>query len=170
MAVNWNIPDLVMPFTHPILGYFKKDSSNFINYKGQSLSGPQQVEAFAQAQSIGTYDQHAWANSMTTVVYSLLVYFLYPVLQRKWQIFGISLTSAQPPCVGLCCQGKSSFSVRKKHSWQQVQLHRDRCRWCSCHVRHLHTAIPFGFRRFPQVAPALLAHPNRLWLSYSRLG
>jgi len=32
--------------------YFKKDSSNFINYKGQSLNGPQQVEALAQAQSI----------------------------------------------------------------------------------------------------------------------
>ncbi|KAI0303351.1 aminophospholipid-transporting P-type ATPase [Multifurca ochricompacta] len=32
--------------------YFKKHSPNFVNYKGQSLSGPQQVEAFAQAQSI----------------------------------------------------------------------------------------------------------------------
>ncbi|KAI9433924.1 aminophospholipid-transporting P-type ATPase [Lactarius indigo] len=35
---------------HP--GYFKKHSPDFINYKGQSLSGDQQVEAFAQAQSI----------------------------------------------------------------------------------------------------------------------
>jgi len=32
--------------------YFKKDSQDFINYKGESLTGPQQVEAFAQAQSI----------------------------------------------------------------------------------------------------------------------
>lgn len=98
MAVNWNLPDLAMPFTHSILGYFKKDSPNFINYKGQSLDGPQQVEAFAQAQSIGTYDQPGWAIPMTTVVYSILVYLLDPVLQRKWQFFGISLTSAQPPC------------------------------------------------------------------------
>lgn len=34
-------------------GYFKKSSPDFINYKGQSLSGPLQVEALAQAQSIG---------------------------------------------------------------------------------------------------------------------
>jgi hypothetical protein len=93
-AVNWNLPDLAMLFTHLMLGYFKKDSPNFINYKGQSLNGPQQVEAFAQAQSIGTYDQPDWAIPMTTVVYSILVYLLDPVLQRKWQIFGISLTSA----------------------------------------------------------------------------
>jgi len=33
-------------------GYFTKHSSDFINYKGQSLTGPQQVEALAQAQSI----------------------------------------------------------------------------------------------------------------------
>jgi hypothetical protein len=116
MAVNWNLPDLAMPFTHPTLGYFKKGSPDFINYKGQSLNGPQQVEAFAQAQSIGTYDQRGWAIPMTTVVYSILVYLPDPVLQRKWQFFGTSLTSAQPPCVGLCCQGESSFSVRKKHS------------------------------------------------------
>jgi hypothetical protein len=170
MAVSWNLPGLVMPSTHLVLDYFKKGSPNFINYKGQSLNGPQQVEALAQAQSIGTYDQCGWAIPMTTVVYSILVYLLDPVLQRKWQLFGISLTSTQPPCVGLCCQGKSSFSVWEKHSWQQVQLHRDRRGWCFCHVRHLHAAIPFGFRRFPQVAPALLAHRNCLWLSYSRLG
>lgn len=115
MAVNWNLPYLAMPLTHSILGYFKKDSSDFINYKGQSLSGPQQVEALAQAQSIGTYDQPGRAISMTTV-YSILVYLLDPVLQRKWQIFDISLTSAQLPGVGLCCQGKSSFSLREKHS------------------------------------------------------
>ncbi|KAH9171439.1 aminophospholipid-transporting P-type ATPase [Lactarius sanguifluus] len=36
------------------VGYFKKDSPDFINYKGQSLNGDQQVEAFAQAQSIVT--------------------------------------------------------------------------------------------------------------------
>lgn len=51
---------------------------------------------------------------MTTVVYSILVYLLPPVLQRKCQIFGISLTSAQLLCVGLCCQGKSSLSIREK--------------------------------------------------------
>ena len=61
MAVNWNLPYLAMSFAHSILGYFKNDSPNFINYKGQSLNGPQQVEAFAQAQSIGTYDQRGWA-------------------------------------------------------------------------------------------------------------
>ncbi|KAN0141264.1 aminophospholipid-transporting P-type ATPase [Lactarius tabidus] len=33
-------------------GYFKNSSPDFINYKGQSLSGPQQSEALAQAQSI----------------------------------------------------------------------------------------------------------------------
>jgi hypothetical protein len=55
MAVNWNSPDLAMPFTHSVLGYFKKSSPDFINYKGQSINGPQQVEAFAQAQSIGKY-------------------------------------------------------------------------------------------------------------------
>jgi sodium/potassium-transporting ATPase subunit alpha len=33
-------------------GYFTRHSSDFINYKGQSLTGPQQVEALAQAQSI----------------------------------------------------------------------------------------------------------------------
>jgi sodium/potassium-transporting ATPase subunit alpha len=33
-------------------GYFKKSSPDFINYKGQSISGDQQVEALAQAQSI----------------------------------------------------------------------------------------------------------------------
>jgi len=33
-------------------GYFTKHSPDFINYKGQSLSAAQQVEAFAQAQSI----------------------------------------------------------------------------------------------------------------------
>jgi len=32
--------------------YFKNDSADFINYKGQSINGKQQVEAFAQAQSI----------------------------------------------------------------------------------------------------------------------
>lgn len=32
--------------------YFKKQSPDFINYKGQPIDGPQQVEAFAQAQSI----------------------------------------------------------------------------------------------------------------------
>ncbi|KAH9039417.1 aminophospholipid-transporting P-type ATPase [Lactarius hengduanensis] len=32
--------------------YFKKHSPDFINYKGQSLNGDQQVEALAQAQSI----------------------------------------------------------------------------------------------------------------------
>jgi len=46
--------DLAIHFTDSILDYFKKDSPDFINYKGQSLTGPQQVEAFAQAQSIGT--------------------------------------------------------------------------------------------------------------------
>jgi hypothetical protein len=61
LAVNWNLPDLAMSFTNSVLGYFKDDSPNFINYKGQSLTGPQQVEAFAQAQSIGTYDQRGWA-------------------------------------------------------------------------------------------------------------
>jgi hypothetical protein len=76
-----------------ILGYFKKDSPDFINYKGQSINGPQQVEAFAQAQSIGTYDQHGWAIPMTTIVYSIPVYLLDPVLQRKWQFFGISFAS-----------------------------------------------------------------------------
>ncbi|KAH9057078.1 aminophospholipid-transporting P-type ATPase [Lactarius deliciosus] len=34
-------------------GYFKKHSPDFINYKGQPLNGDQQVEALAQAQSIG---------------------------------------------------------------------------------------------------------------------
>ncbi len=57
MAVNCNLLNLAMPFTYSILGYFKRGSPDFINYKGQSLTGPQQVEAFAQAQSIGTYDQ-----------------------------------------------------------------------------------------------------------------
>jgi len=33
-------------------GYFTHHSPDFINYKGQSLNGSQQVEAFAQAQSI----------------------------------------------------------------------------------------------------------------------
>jgi hypothetical protein len=60
MAVNWNLPDPPMPFTDSILDYFKKGSPNFINYKGQSLDGPQQVEALAQAQSIGTYDHRGW--------------------------------------------------------------------------------------------------------------
>jgi sodium/potassium-transporting ATPase subunit alpha len=53
-----NSLNLAMPFTHTILGYFKKDSPDFINYKGQSLTGPQQVEALAQAQSIGTCGRH----------------------------------------------------------------------------------------------------------------
>jgi sodium/potassium-transporting ATPase subunit alpha len=52
------LTQFVMPLTHPILGYFKKDSPDFINYKGQSLAGPQQVEAFAQAQSIGKCNRH----------------------------------------------------------------------------------------------------------------
>ena len=59
MVVNWTITHLVLSFIHPILGYFKKGSPDFINYKGQSLTGPQQVEALAQAQSIGTYDSVA---------------------------------------------------------------------------------------------------------------
>jgi hypothetical protein len=80
MAVSWNLPGLEMPFTHSILDYFKKDSPSFINYKGQSLDGPQQVEALAQAQSIGTYDQCGWAIPMITVVYSILVYLFDPVL------------------------------------------------------------------------------------------
>ena len=86
MVVNWTITHLVMSFIHSILGYFKKNSPDFINYKGQSLTGPQQVEALAQAQSIGTYDHCGWASPMTTVVYSILVYLLNPVLQREWQI------------------------------------------------------------------------------------
>jgi sodium/potassium-transporting ATPase subunit alpha len=53
-----NLLNVAMPFTHTILGYFKHDSPNFINYKGQSLNGPQQVEGLAQAQSIGTCDWH----------------------------------------------------------------------------------------------------------------
>ncbi|KAH8980852.1 aminophospholipid-transporting P-type ATPase [Lactarius hatsudake] len=39
-------------FANLFPGYFKKHSPDFINYKGQSLNGDQQVEAFAQAQSI----------------------------------------------------------------------------------------------------------------------
>jgi sodium/potassium-transporting ATPase subunit alpha len=49
-----NLRNLAIPFTHTILGYFTRHSSDFINYKGQALTGPQQVEALAQAQSIGT--------------------------------------------------------------------------------------------------------------------
>lgn len=64
LAVNSNLLDLPMSFAHSALGYFKNDSPNFINYKGQSLSGPQQVEAFAQAQSIGTHDQRSWEISI----------------------------------------------------------------------------------------------------------
>jgi hypothetical protein len=42
-----------MPFTKSATGYFTHHSPDFINYKGQSLSPDQQVEALAQAQSIG---------------------------------------------------------------------------------------------------------------------
>jgi sodium/potassium-transporting ATPase subunit alpha len=42
-----------MPFTKSTTGYFTHHSPDFINYKGQSLSADQQVEALAQAQSIG---------------------------------------------------------------------------------------------------------------------
>ena len=45
---------LAIHSTNSILDYFKNDSPVFINYKGQPLTGPQQVEAFRQAQSIGT--------------------------------------------------------------------------------------------------------------------
>ena len=49
-----DLRNLAIPFTHTTLGYFTRHSSDFINYKGQALTGPQQVEALAQAQSIGT--------------------------------------------------------------------------------------------------------------------
>jgi hypothetical protein len=39
-------------------GYFTHHSPDFINHKGQSLSAGQQVEAFAQAQSIGA--EYGW--------------------------------------------------------------------------------------------------------------
>jgi sodium/potassium-transporting ATPase subunit alpha len=50
--------DLAISFTNSILDYFKNDSQVFINHKGQSITGPQQVEAFRQAQSIGTCCRH----------------------------------------------------------------------------------------------------------------
>jgi sodium/potassium-transporting ATPase subunit alpha len=40
-------------FADSTLGYFTHHSPDFVNYKGQSLDASQQVEAFAQAQSIG---------------------------------------------------------------------------------------------------------------------
>jgi hypothetical protein len=58
MEVSHLRPSGVILFAKAIYpGYFKNSSPDFINYKGQSLSGPQQVEALAQAQSIGMCDR-----------------------------------------------------------------------------------------------------------------
>ena len=62
MAVSQDIRDSAIPFADPILDYFKNDSPDFINYKGQSINGKQQVEAFAQAQSIGTCSRRGWTH------------------------------------------------------------------------------------------------------------
>jgi sodium/potassium-transporting ATPase subunit alpha len=56
-AVSPDILDLAKFRADSILDYFTNSSPNFINYKGQSINGPQQVEALAQAQSIGACDQ-----------------------------------------------------------------------------------------------------------------
>ncbi|KAI9508826.1 aminophospholipid-transporting P-type ATPase [Russula earlei] len=45
-VLNWRC------LTPSLLEYFKSHSPNFINYKGQSINGAEQVEALAQAQSI----------------------------------------------------------------------------------------------------------------------
>jgi hypothetical protein len=47
-------------------GYFKNDSPDFINYKGQPLTGHQQSEALAQAQSIGMCHWRACAPPRLT--------------------------------------------------------------------------------------------------------
>lgn len=79
-----------MQFTHSILDYFKKDSPDFINYKGRSLDGPQQVEALAQAQSIGMYDQCVLGDSDDN---SLYIVYLSIFLTQCFNVSGIFLAS-----------------------------------------------------------------------------
>jgi hypothetical protein len=40
---------------NPVLDYFTKTSPNFVNARGQTIDAHSQVDAFAQAQSIGKY-------------------------------------------------------------------------------------------------------------------